>query len=46
MSLSVTPPEWKVRMVSCVPGSADGLRGDDADGLTELDQLVRRERQT
>jgi len=21
MSLSVTPPEWKVRMVSCVPGS-------------------------
>ena len=27
-------------------GLADGLRGDDADGLTELDQLVRRERQS
>src|SRR6202044_3118735 len=27
-------------------GLADGLRGDDTDGLTELDQLVRRERQT
>ena len=24
-------------------GLANGLRGDDADGLAELDQLVRRQ---
>ena len=33
-------------MVSCVPGLADGLRGRDADRLTDVDQLAGGHRTT
>ena len=35
-----TPPVWKVRMVQLRAGLADGLRGDDAHGLADVDQLA------
>ena len=38
-----TPPMWKVRSVSCVPGLADRLRGDDADGLAEVHRAPGRQ---
>jgi len=31
---------WKVRMVSCVPGSPMDLRGDDADGFAKLNHAA------
>ena len=34
------PPMWKVRMVSCVPGSPMRLGGDDAHGHAFLDQVA------
>jgi hypothetical protein len=39
MSAPATPPVWNVRMVSCVPGLADRLRGDDADRVADLRRL-------
>ena len=37
------PPMWKVRIVSCVPGLADGLRRDDAHGLAHVDRRAAGE---
>ena len=36
MSAPATPPVWNVRIVSCVSGLADRLRGDDADRVADL----------
>jgi len=44
MSSPMTPPVWKVSIVSWVPGSSDSdmWQRIDADRFAELDHLARR----